>query len=59
MINETTELRWYGEFGECRRCGKASAGILFGVTNESYGPHCKRCAEKRLRDSAKAREERE
>ena len=59
MIKETTELRWFEQFGECRQCGKPSAGILRGVTNNSYGPHCKRCAERRLRNSALAREERE
>jgi len=59
MIAETTELRWFEEYGECRRCGKQAAGILLGVTNNSYGPHCKKCADKRLKDSARARVERE
>ena len=57
MIRETTELRWFEEITmKCQRCGKPAHGILRGERNESYGKHCRRCAEKRLKDSEKARE---
>ena len=53
---ETTELRWFDANPSCARCGKVSHGRLMGSGNQSYGHHCKRCAEKRLKDSQKARE---
>mgnify|MGYP000865136492 CR=1 FL=1 len=52
--NETTELRWFEENPKCR-CGKDSHGILRGATNQSYGHHCRKCADLRLKASAKAR----
>ena len=55
-MNETIELRWFEEFGRCRQCMKRADGILRGSRNESYGPHCKKCATKRLIDSKKERE---
>lgn len=54
-MNETPDLRWFEEFGRCIICRKVAHGILRGVRNESYGAHCKRCAEKRLEDSEKVR----
>lgn len=54
-MSETPNLRWYDEFPNCG-CGKVAGGILRGVGNESYGYHCKRCAERRLKASAKVRE---
>ena len=56
-MTETTRLRWFEEFPKCAQCGKKSRGILRGLANDSYGHHCKKCADKRLKDSAKAREE--
>lgn len=57
---ETTELRWFEQMNlKCSRCGKRADGILRGSRNESYGMHCKRCADKRIKDSAKARAEKE
>lgn len=55
-MSETPDLRWFEQNPSCRMCAKPSAGILRGTRNESYGHHCKRCAEKRLKDSAKVRE---
>ena len=55
MISETTELRWFEAFPMCR-CGRTSQGILRGAQNQSFGHHCQRCADKRLKASAKARE---
>ncbi len=52
---ETPNLRWFEGFPSCRVCGKPSAGVLRGVQNESYGHHCKRCAERRLKASDRAR----
>ncbi len=57
-MTETTELRWFEEFSRCR-CGKRAHGILRGSRNESYGPHCTKCANKRLRDSERERLKRE
>lgn len=52
---ETPRLRWFDEYARCR-CGKRSEGVLRGLGNESYGPHCKRCADARLSASKKERE---
>ena len=58
-MSETTELRWFEERDmKCVQCGKRASGILRGSRNESYGRHCKKCAEKRLRDSEKERDRR-
>jgi hypothetical protein len=55
MATETTELRWFEETDRKCSCGARATGILRGVRNESYGPHCKRCANRRLKASEKAR----
>lgn len=53
---ETTELRWFENTDrKCNQCGKRATGILRGTRNESWGPHCKQCAERRLKASEKAR----
>lgn len=55
-MSETTELRWFENTDRtCGQCGKRASGILRGSRNESYGPHCARCAERRLKASEKAR----
>jgi hypothetical protein len=56
-MTETPDLRWFEQLPRhrCLQCNKWAEGILRGVRNESYGPHCRKCAEKRLRDSEKAR----
>jgi len=54
-VGETPELRWFETLPHCARCKKPAAGILRGSRNESYGHHCKACAEKRLRDSERVR----
>ena len=57
-LGETPDLRWFEEQNhKCGMCGRRSDGILRGSRNESYGRHCKRCAEKRLKASAKVREQ--
>ena len=56
-IAETPELRWFKCYPPCRMCGKKSDGLLFDHRNESYGDHCKKCAEKRLALSKKVREQ--
>lgn len=56
-MSETPDLRWFEQqTHKCWMCGKPATGILRGFRNESYGHHCKKCAEKRLKDSAKVRE---
>lgn len=57
MTLETPNLRWFENYSTCRQCGKRPDGILRGVQNESYGPHCQKCADRRLKASAKARGE--
>lgn len=52
---ETAELRWFEQFPKCAECGKTAQGILRGSQNQSYGHHCLRCAERRLKASEKAR----
>ena len=59
-MSETTELRWFEETQQkCSHCTRRATGILRGRRNESYGPHCKRCAERRLKASERARAARE
>jgi hypothetical protein len=55
-MSESPDLRWFENTErKCGRCGKRATGILRGSRNESYGPHCQRCADKRLKDSEKVR----
>lgn len=53
---ETSELRWFEETDRKCACGKRATGILRGSQNQSFGPHCGKCAERRLKASAKVRE---
>lgn len=55
-MSETPRLRWFEAYSSCRACAKPAAGILRGEGNESYGPHCRKCAECRLRASKLERE---
>ena len=56
-MSETTQLRWFdGINTKCDRCGRRAVGILRGSQNESYGPHCKSCANSRLKASERERE---
>lgn len=54
MADETPNLRWFEPLGRCR-CGKPGTGILRGERNESYGAHCQKCADKRLKASKRVR----
>lgn len=54
VLEDSPDLRWFEEFAKCR-CGKPSNGILRGSQNQSFGYHCKRCAEKRLKASERVR----
>lgn len=57
MPDEVPNLSWFDETDRtCSQCQKRANGILRGSRNESYGPHCRRCAERRLRASQKVRE---
>lgn len=47
--------RWFDSLGKCG-CGKPANGKLMGPRNESYGPSCATCADKRI---ARAKAERE
>ncbi len=55
---EVPDLRWFESTEhKCQQCGERAVGILRGTRNESWGYHCQRCADKRLKASAKARED--
>lgn len=57
-MTEVKELRWFESTErKCQQCGKRATGIIRGSRNESWGPHCQKCADKRLKASAKARGE--
>lgn len=55
-LEDTPDLRWFERYPACRQCGKPSAGLLRDVRNSSYGDHCQKCADKRLKASARVRE---
>lgn len=50
-MNETPHLRWFENTERKCSCGKPATGILRGSFNESYGHHCTKCAECRLKAS--------
>ncbi len=49
------DVRWFHQLGTCQSCGKQATGTLKGSHNQSLGASCKRCAEKRIAQAAKAR----
>lgn len=57
-LSESPDLRWFEDCyrQKCHRCGKRADGILRGKMNESYGAHCQRCADARLKASQKVRD---
>jgi hypothetical protein len=55
LLEDTPDLRWFDKYGSCRMCGKKSEGLLRGSQNQSYGDHCQRCADKRLKASERVR----
>ena len=55
-MNEVPNLRWFEETDRKCGCGKRATGILRGDRNESYGPHCKACATRRLKNSERERQ---
>jgi translation initiation factor 2 beta subunit (eIF-2beta)/eIF-5 len=42
------DVRWFDALGKCRECPKPATGKLMGSRNDSYGPYCQKCADKRL-----------
>ena len=57
VLDETPYLQWFDQFPSCRMCGKAATGNLMSIRNESYGAHCKKCADGRLKRSKQVRED--
>jgi hypothetical protein len=49
------QVRWFDALGSCI-CGKPATGVLRGPRNESYGAHCRRCAEARLKKAERERD---
>lgn len=57
ILRETPDLRWFDKHNyKCRMCGKRGDGELMSYRNESYGIHCQKCADNRLKDSKAVRE---
>lgn len=54
-LEESPHIQWFERHSRCR-CGKKSDGILRGTRNESYGEHCQRCADRRLKASQRVRQ---
>ena len=52
--DEPDPVRWFSSVGVCK-CGKLAHGQLMGPRNESYGPSCHMCAEKRIKKAAISR----
>lgn len=55
--DESPEPQWFEPTEQKCRCGKRATGILRGRRNESFGPHCKACAEKRIKAAKRVREQ--
>jgi len=54
--NIPDQVRWFERtVQKCQVCGKTATGVLRGPANESYGHHCDRCAERRLKKAEKER----
>jgi hypothetical protein len=52
LLAETPDLIWFEKTEtKCTFCSKRATGILRGRRNESYGPHCEGCANRRLKAS--------
>lgn len=44
--------QWFEPTQEkCQSCKNRATGVLRGTRNESYGPYCKRCAEKEIKQA--------
>lgn len=56
ILEESPEVQWFDAHSSCRVCGKKSDGILRGLRNQSYGEHCRKCAERRIKAAKKVRE---
>ena len=55
MEYKAIPVNWFDRLGRCQ-CGKAAVGLLRGMRNESYGPWCERCANKKLNEATRERE---
>jgi hypothetical protein len=47
---------WFERTESKCRCGKRATGILRGVRNESFGPYCEPCANKRIKAAQRERQ---
>lgn len=54
-MSTADQVRWFEDLGRCV-CGKPATGVLRGPRNESYGTHCRPCAEKRIKKAERERE---
>lgn len=56
VLPESPEPQWFERTETKCRCGKRATGILRGRQNQSYGPHCEKCANKRIAAAKRVRE---
>lgn len=52
---DSPEPQWFERTEAKCRCGKRATGILRGRQNQSFGPHCESCAEKRIAAAKRVR----
>lgn len=60
ILNAPDEVRYFDPLGACKGtwkkvCAKPATGVLRGPRNESYGPYCRACADKRLASAKRER----
>jgi len=56
-LEESPEVQWFDPYATCRMCGKKSEGTLRGRQNQSYGDHCRKCADKRIAGAKRVRKQ--
>jgi hydrogenase maturation factor len=54
---ESPEPQWFERTETKCRCGKRATGILRGRQNQSFGPHCEPCANKRIAAAKRVRDQ--
>lgn len=55
ILEDSPEVQWFEKTEAKCRCGKRATGILRGRQNQSFGPHCEKCANKRIAAAKRVR----
>lgn len=55
-LEDSPEPQWFERTEAKCRCGKRATGILRGRQNQSFGPHCEKCANKRIAAAKRVRQ---